>query len=212
MGRGPHHRGAIGNIPLFADRFITARIAGFEKDMGICLTPTSVPGRRAKTHAYFPALALCCGTLEYMAGLNRGRTNGLGWPDVANWAEHYMPQPDYDRDTIRVLVSAFRNSVAHRGIASGVWVDPRPPTSVSRRTTWKILADAKRPACRLAPEAGTLTKDPPWPSPYTHRAHIHLKALQIDIREAAHRFCVAISNSVRLQRNFEACMNELYPR
>ena len=211
MGRGPHHRGAIDNIPLFAYRFIRARIAGFEKDMKICLTPTCIAGQQTKTHAYFPALALCCGTLEYMAGLNRGTTNGLGWPDVANWAEHFLPQPDYERDAVRVLVSAFRNAVAHRGIASGVWVDPRPPAGGARRMTWKILADARRPACRLVQEAGTLTKDPPWPCRYTHRVHIHLKALQVDIRNGAHRFCDEIATGARLQRNFEACMNELYP-
>ena len=30
-------------------------------------------------------------------------------------------------------------------------------------------------------------------------------------REGARRFCLAIAANVRLQRNFEACMNELYP-
>ncbi len=211
MKNRPTHRGAVEDIPLFAKRFIKARIGGFEKDMNICLTPAKLNGQSLTTHAYFPALSACCGTLEYLAALYSGNVNGLGWPQVANWADHYLPQPDYNRDTVRVLVLAFRNSVAHRGIASGVWIDPRPPNGHLRRLTWKLLADTKHPTCELVEEQGTLRKDPPWPCNYTHRVHIHLRGLQVDIRNASIKFSNAIANDYRLQHNFEACMQQLYP-
>ena len=210
MGHGPDHRGAIGNNSLFAGRFIEARMASFDKDMNICLTPVYSTRVRV-THAYFPALGNCCGTLEYMAALFRGNVNGVGWQQVADWAEQYLPQPDFDRDTMRVLFGAFRNTIAHRGIASGVWIDHQPGGGYGRRLTWKITANARRPACEIVEEQGTLTKDPPWPCDYTHRVHIHLKGLQVDIRNGAKKFSRHIANSDRLQQNFADCMGQLYP-
>ena len=211
MGIGPDHRGTIDDTPLFARRFIEGRLAGFAKDMEVCLKPLKIPGRRTPTHAYFPALGTCCGTLEYLAALHYGNVNSIGWDVLANWTARYLPQPDYDNAVTRILVLAFRNSVNHRGIASGVYVDPRPGPGHGWRYTWKVHADAIRPACEIREELGTLIKDSPWPCSYTHRVHIHLKGLQVDIRNGARKFVEDIGAKPQLQRNFEACMNQLYP-
>ncbi len=211
MRGAPIHRGAIGNTAEFAGRFIQGRLVGFEKDMQICLTPVESKARSGVTHAYFPALAACCGIVEYLAGLYRGNIRGVGWQQVADFADRYLPQPDFDRETVRVLFEAFRHPVAHRGIASGVWVDRHPGAGTGRRLTWKVLADAKRPACKVVAEVGQLRRDPPWPCPYTHRVHIHLRRLWIDIRNAANLYSKEIGKAPRLQANFEACMRQLYP-
>jgi hypothetical protein len=211
MKNTPIHRMANGNTAVFAPKFIRGRIEGFEKDMQICLTPAKRKGGAGVTHAYFPALAACCGLLEYLAGLYRGSTRGVGWQQVDNFAHRYLPQPDFNRETVRVLFDAFRHPVAHRGIASGVWVDRHRGAEAGRRLTWKVLADAKRPACEVVLEAGQLRRDPPWPCPYTHRVHIHLRSLWIDIRNAANAYSEEISNTPRLQANFDACMKQLYP-
>lgn len=211
MGTGPDHRGAIGDVSFFARKFIEARLAGFDKDMSICLKPATIPNRSTATHAYFPALGACCGILEYLAALHHGNVENVGWDVVANWAAQYLPQPDYEQAVTRILVLAFRNSVNHRGIASGVYVDRRPGTGHGCRYTWKVHADSKRPACEIREEVGNLVKDPPWPCPYTHRVHIHLKGLQVDIRKAGRNFARDIARKPRLQRNFEACMDQLYP-
>jgi len=205
------HRGAGESIGSFAPRFIMGRLEGFTKDMKICLTPALLPDRKKKTHAYFPALAACCATLEYFVALHRGNLNAAGWPDVAAFAERYMRQPDYDRETIRVLICAFRHAVAHRGIATGVWVDQQPGNQQGRRVVWKITASTKRPACQLTAEAGVLTRDPPWPTPFTHRMLIHLGALWIDIREAARQYATEVASDGPLQGNFDRCMQRLYP-
>ena len=212
MGHSKAHRGAIDDIAQFADRFIKGRLAGFEKDMRICLTPINSPSRKGKTHAYFPALAACFGAMEYFTALYRGNTRGIGWQQVADWAQAYLQQPDYDREKIRILVEAFRHSVAHRGIASGIWVDRNQGQGMGRKLTWKVLADARRPSCRLVEENGMLITDPPWPTTYTHRVHIHLRSLSVDIRKAAHLYRKAIVSDQALQQNFEACMRQLYPR
>lgn len=211
MKNSPIHRGAVNDLPSFAERFIRGRIAGFEKDMDICLTPTHSKTRSGATHAYFPALGTCCGTLEYLAALYRGNIRGIGWQQVATWADHFMPQPDYDSEVIRILFDAFRHSVAHRGIASGVWIDRNQGDGLGRRLTWKILADSRRPACELVPEKGFLRKDPPWPCEYSHRVHIHLKGLQVDIRKAAVLFSKRFLADNALLANFESCMRQLYP-
>lgn len=211
MKSAPIHRGAMGNTALFAAEFIQGRLVGFEKDMKICLTPVKSEGRSGLTHAYFPALAACCGILEYLAALYRGNVRGIGWQQIADFADRYLPQPDFDRETVRVLFDAFRHPVAHRGIASGVWVDRNHGAGSGRRLTWKVSADAKRPACEVVAEAGQLRRDPPWPCPYTHRVHIHLRGLWIDIRNAASVYSKEIGKDQLLQANFEACMRQLYP-
>ena len=137
------HRGANGDMAVFAPRFIDGRLAGFNKISKICLTPVQSRDRAGLTHAYFPALASCCGTLEYLTALYQGNTNGIGWQQIAAFAERYLPQPAFDKETVRILFDAFRHPVAHRGIASGVWIDRNNGVGKGRRLTWKVSADAK---------------------------------------------------------------------
>jgi hypothetical protein len=210
--KSPNHRGAPESIAQFAPRFIEGRLVGFEKDMRICLTPVPSPVENKTTVAYFPALAACCSTLEYFVALHRGNLNATGWQQVAVFAAAYLPQPDYDAETIRVLFQAFRHPVAHRGIASGVWVDQAAGPGRGRRLIWHISAGSKRPACQLAAETGVLSKDPPWPTPYSHRVHIHLGRLWLDIKSAAIAYAKEVAEEPRLQAHFEACMRRLYPK
>ena len=208
---GADHRGAGVDVAAFAPLFIRSRIDGFTKDMRICLTATRARNRSGFTHAYFPALGACCATLEYLTGLSRGNLRGLGAQHVAVWARQYLPQPDYDQETIRILFDAFRNPVAHRGIASGVWIDHRPGPTHGNRLTWKLLANSRTPACRVVRENGELRRDPPWRCVYTHRVHIHLRRLAIDIRGGALRYARAVRTDADLQANFTVCMRQLYP-
>lgn len=158
----------------------------------------------------FQHLTACCGMLEYLAGLHVGRTNGLGKQEVMRYAK-YLPQPDYSDEAIRVLFDAFRNAIAHRGIASGVWKD-RHPAMLGRRLTWKVLADLKRPVIEVAESRGELKYDPPWPCPYTHRVHIHLGRLWRDIRDSVDNYLADLDINPESQDNFFLCMKELYPR
>lgn len=211
LTRAPH-RGLRGDQPAFARQFVLSRLSGFEKDIRICLTPAVLHTGSAPTHAYFPALAACCGTLEYLAALYRGKVNGLGWPDVSAWADRYLPQPDYEKDPVRVLVNAFRNAVAHRGIATGVWIDQNRGAGHGRRLTWKILANSTRPSVRIVAEDGVLRNDPPWDCPYTHRVHIHLKSLSMDISNGARTYADDLLENPQLVDSFFSCMRLLYPK
>ena len=204
----PDPASAADDMAVFARDFLQRRLQGYRKDMQICLEPVASRGRAGITHAYFAALGASCGFLEYMAALFSGHVIGVGWQHVAAWTERFMPQPDYDRETTRILFSAFRHSIAHRGIATGIWVDRR--LTPHNRITWKLLANSRRPACALVAERGTLVKEPPWPCKYTHRMHIHLKALEIDLAAAVPRYASAVIEP-RLLENFSSCMRQLYP-
>lgn len=197
-------------MTVFAARFINGRLEGFEKDMKICLRPMRLESSKDPTHAYLPALAACCGLLEYLTGLYRGTLLGNGWRQIAEFAERYLPQPDYDVEAVRLLFEVFRNPIAHRGIASGIWVDRNNGPGKGRRITWQVSADAKRPACEVLPHKGQLTRDPPWPCSYTHRGHIHLHSMRVDIRTAAKRYAEDMVNP-QFQTRFAACMKQLYP-
>jgi hypothetical protein len=206
------HRGSNGDIVKFATHFIRTRAGGFRKDTGICLTDTPSDDGSSITHAYFPALAACCGFLEYMTDLHRGKLNKSGWPEVVNWAQQYLPQPDYSEDIVRVLFDGFRHSLAHRGIATGIWPDKHPTGAIARKVTWKLFEDAERPACRLVDDVGSLMKDSPWPSPHTHRMHIHLAGLAEDLFAAAAKYADELANDEALQDSFSKAMQTLYPR
>lgn len=212
QGQTIAHRDAAGDMAAFAAAFVRGRIAGFEKDIRICLTPTERLDGSGVTHAYFPALAACTSTLEYLTALVRGDTRGIGWAQVADFAAEYMKQPDFNRDTVRILFEALRHPVAHRGIASGVWVDRNAGGRHARRVVWKISAGSRRPACQVLPERGSVERDSPWPCSYSHRVHVHLKALSLDIRDAANAYTQRVLAEVMLQRNFESCMRQLYPQ
>lgn len=211
MGSGDPHRGTVNDPASFAPKFVLARLAGFEKDCEICLTPMPSKTRRGMTHAYFPTLSACCSFIEYLTALHRGNINGVGWPDVAEWAQQFLPQPDYDSDVARVLFQAFRHPIAHRGISSGVWIDRNPGPGRERRLTWKVLANGRRPSVRILAENGQLETDPPWPCLYTHQVHIHLRTLKVDIRNGARLYAKRVGKDPELQDRFAACMRQLYP-
>src|SRR5262245_23727859 len=94
------HRGSADHIAEFAPKFVRGRLRGFEKDMWICLkdTPYSAlpehlrngrsPG--ADTHAYFPALGACCGTLEYLSALYAGQIDRIGEFHIQRYARKFL--------------------------------------------------------------------------------------------------------------------------
>jgi hypothetical protein len=206
------HRGLIDSPGKFAKNFVLDRLAGFEKDMEICLKPIPSKTRVGKTYAYFPALTASCGTLEYLAAMNSGRVKGLGCREVSAWSKIYMPQPDYNEELIRVLFDAFRNSVAHRGIASGVWIDQKPGLTYKRRLTWKVSVESSKPSICVIEENSKLVQDPPWSCTYTHRVHIYLASLIDEIKAGAVQFANDLEVNPELHKNFYSCMEKLYPK
>jgi hypothetical protein len=181
--------------------------------MQICLTGVPSKDRAGVTHAYFPALMNCCATLEYLASLFAGHTRPCNVREIIAYAK-FLPKPDYSGDAIRVLFCAFRHSVAHRGIASGVWVD-RHQAKKERRITWNVHADARRPALEMLSMPGVLRLDPPWDCPYTHRAQIHLGRLWRDIVDsvlAPDGYRDELVSNRDLKDKFTNCMRRLYPK
>ena len=211
MEKTPPHRGHPDDPSQFAPAFVRARLQGFTKDIQICLTGIPSTARAGLTHAYFPALATCCATLEYLSGLYLGRLKGLKYQHIIPYARSFLPQRTYDPESIRILFDAFRNAVAHRGIASGVWTDEHPDAR-GRRFTWKVSAHEEGPALELIPEEGQLIKDSPWPCRYSHRVHIRLGCLARDIRASADKYLDALVADRELQDKFMLCMEYLYPR
>jgi hypothetical protein len=208
----PPHRGSNGDMTLFAQAFIRKRTWSLSKDIEICLTGTSSGVGGSTTHAYFPALATCCAFLEYMTGLHRGKLGGIGWDSVEKWTAAYLNAQHYNKDIVRVLFDGFRHSVAHRGIATGIWVDRHRSVAPARKITWKLTELSERPSCQLLVDNGVLLKDPPWPSPHTHRMHIHLRSLAEDLAAGAEAYAVAVETNPELQANFTKAMQALYPR
>ena len=208
------HRGAQGDLVQFARAFVRGRLTGFEKDIQICLTPIPHPVEPDRpTHAYFPALATCCATLEYFARLYHGKVleKKLGREQLNEYAGRFLPQPDYDVEMIRILFDAFRNAVAHRGVPSGVWIDKHRDGG-GRRFTWKIYEDYKSPSMQIKPEARSIIKASPWPCRYTHRVHIHVGRLAQDICDSAADYVEALVSEKPLQGHFLRCMVALYPK
>ncbi len=197
----------------FAQRFIRGRMDGFEKDMEICLAGVPSKSRKGETHAYFPALMSCCGTLEYMTQLFLGRTEACSNKEMILYCRAFMPA-GYSADVLRVLRYAFRHPVAHRGIASGVWVD-KDRRKAERRITWTISEEQKSPAIEVVECAGLIQRDSPWDCPYTHRTCIHVGQLWRDVRDSAvgeTGYAARIAQDDKLVAHFEICMKNMYPK
>lgn len=206
--RRPAHRGANGCTVEFAKDFVQKRLAGFDKDMKICLTGVArQDDPNIETHAYFPALMSCCSTLEYLAQLYLGKPDkSLGHDKIARYAERHLGK-GYEAEIVRVLFEAFRERIAHRGIATGVWRD----RTNGRRVVWKIEEDDRAPSIEVVEEVGELCTDAPWITPYSHRVYIHLACLGRDICASGQKYRAELERSPELQKNFCACMRHLYP-
>lgn len=201
----------IKNLDTYGHEFVLRRLHSFEKDLTICLTGMKLKNSNHVTHAYFPALATCFGFIEFLTSLYHGAIKSMGWSQVSTWAVNYLPQPDYNQNTMRLFFNAFRHPVAHRGIANGVWLDTNRNLSSGHRYSWIVKADARRPAINILSENGILSKDPPWDCPYDHRFHIHLRSLRVDLRQAAKCYAKELCSCKKLQKKFQNCMNILYP-
>lgn len=149
----------------------------------------------------------CCGLLEYATCFFVGRETFQGrLPDLQRFARKYLSH-GYSEDIIRVLHDLFRNSVAHRSIASGVWIDRR----LGRRIVWRVDETADEPAIEIKEEEGCLTRDSPWPCAFSHRAHIHLRTLANDLKNAIEQYAVTLKGDEKLLEHFHACMKSMYP-
>jgi len=151
--------------------------------------------------------------LEYLATLYAGHTRPCSTREMQAYAKRFLAKYGYSDDTIRILHRAFRHSVAHRGIASGVWIDEHANQS-ERRITWRIGADCRSPAFRVEEQKGILRFDSPWECRYTHRAHISLGRLWRDIYNSAlddDGYCSVLRTNAGLQDKFRDCMKDLYP-
>ena len=207
----PPHLGTDGSKGTYAPAYVRLRLASFEKDVRICLTATPLKATSRKTHAYFPALATCCAFLEHLTALYSGKTiKKLGHGDVAKFAQRFMRQPDYDAEVVRILFTAFRNPVAHLGIANGVWIDQSGGSE--RRLTWALHASTRFPVCEIVEERGNLVEQPPWPCRHTHRVQIRLGRFAIDLRHAAEHYAKALPSDPRLLGSFFKAMDRIYPR
>lgn len=197
-------------IAVFAPEFVLNRMIGFDKDMSICLTSIPHPTEQKTTVAFFPALGLCCATIDYLSSLFTGRIdNGPHVSDIVSYAQKYLPQPDFNDDVIRVLLNSLRHSIAHQGIAKRVWVDKHHGRPV-RRIAWEVSDGAQRPSVEIVEQPGEVSHSP-WPCHHTHLTHVHLRRLVLDIRRSATAYARDLHTSPALVRNFTKCMKVLYP-
>ena len=210
------YKGSGGDIEIYAPRFLNDRLRGFYKDIRICLTARESEDRPGNTHAYFPGLLLCCGTLEFLANLYGGSTDMGNRGELArqrreNYRSKFLSPLCYSADNVTWLYKALRNPTAHHGIAGGVFANPQ------RKITWKIYADYHHPAIFLEklPSGTTVRNDSPWDCPCTHRLHVRLGRLSNDIISSvvdSGGYLDALRNSKAIRGNFEKCMAKIYPQ
>lgn len=209
MARDEFDAALLREMAAFAPDLVRNRMIGFEKDIGICLTSVRHPTEPKPTVAYFPALGLCCATLDYLSSLFSGRIeNGPHVSSIVSYAERYLPET-YNEDVIRVLVNALRHSIAHRGIADRVWLEKHKGRP-GRRICWTVYKRDRAPAIQIVTESGEVSGSP-WPCRYTHRVHVHLGRLWKDVKASAIAYAAELPDNPRLLRNFTKCMRNLYP-
>ena len=124
---------------------------------------------------------------------NKRTTFIADWRDIAKFLNDFLPDR-YSDDAVRVLHEFLRNAVAHRSIASGVWVD-EDGRNEGRRLVWKIYENCHGPGIEIKKEAGVIKRDSLWDCPYTHRVHIRLGTLWRDLSKSVNNYIVALEES-----------------
>ena len=203
-------------LARFADYFLTHRMKGFAKDIAICLT-----GRpreddpNVNTHAYFPALMTCCGTLELLGSLHHGDAHHSDAKWVARYCKDFMVRPeDYTKQTIILLLEVVRHGTAHLGIAKAV-AQPRCGEYRDKRITWTVWEGACQPNVHLRREPDILDSElRPWKCDFEYRLSVHLQGLFEDIRDSVlrpGRYRDTVMTDAKLLEKFEAAAKHIYP-
>jgi len=199
-------------MEVFAPTFVRSRMEGFQKDIRICLRPIKHPWEPRATYAYFPALGLCCATLDLLSSRHSGRIeNGPHLSSLNAYSASYLPQPAFNEDILYVLFRSLRHSIAHQGIAARVWIDRRKNGGKApRRISWLVSPDDHAPAIRIVAKK-EYASPAPWPTPITHRTYVYLGRLSEDIVASALSYANDLEATPALRTRFERCMRVLFP-
>ncbi len=203
--------GSGGDPAKYANAYLDERLWQLEKDMTVMLAGRRADNGKGFDHAYFPALVTCCGMLELFANLHGGDSkNNRRRDDRLERYRKFLPGNSYSADRLKVLYQFLRNSIAHHGIAAGVFKDKS-----GRRITWKLTADTRRPTIELIKENGKLRNDPFKPCSYTHRLHVRLGRYWRDIRqsvEASAGYRNVLNSDPESLKKFHRCINQIFPQ
>jgi hypothetical protein len=169
------------DLTQFAARFFRDRVQSFRKDLDICLTANA-----GGHHAYFPALMICIGFLDFLSGLNSGKLDGHGLPELKAYIhKFFLRKSDYVHADI--LYVMFRHKIAHLAYPYLVFdaeTKPRDLGPPRRRITWTVgIYRGKKPLELIVyPTSRTLVKSvTPWPVLYDARMVVSLTTLRRDI-------------------------------
>lgn len=184
----------------FAHELVTRRLAGFRKDVEVCLQPLSdeaaqAAGVESGKPAYFPALALCCAMVEFIGALYDGDPDkpGLGRESMeALIRDGFLSANEYSDKVVKVLWGAFRNKIAH--FAHPYWVTKvggmRLSLVVSIHPADHAVVITK------APPGTVVSSHPvPWEVPISDIAHVSIPKLRDDIVAAGEAYATALANT-----------------
>ncbi len=198
--------GGAGIDLAFANLFIDRRLAGFRKDMAICLTPD-----KNDDHAYLPALLLCIANLELFAGLKAGSLD-LGQAAlkaIEAFRTAYLPMGCYTNENLAILHKAFRHRIAHIGEPNVMY------RLGGKNIVWTIyeFGEPGKPALELTPHVDRIrVTSTPWPVNYDHRFRIRLPVFQADLESAVAAYKRDLAQRADLLRLFAKAVEPSYPR
>lgn len=193
----------------FAKAFVRHRVAGFTKDINICLTAD-----KNQSHAYFPGLMTCISCLELFSGLYAGKLYPIGLPKIEAYAKSFMDQTHYSHNNLELLYKAFRHKLAHMSHPYFVTDTAKAGINGQRRLiTWTVYASDLKPPIELISCGPTKLEQTlrPWDVTYDHRVKISVRRLAIDIRKSARLYMRNITTDRTTRKNFEKCMVWFYP-
>ncbi len=215
---GAHYN--VSATSSFICEFIVGRLAGFEKDMAICLEPIRPEvaiaiGAKQGTRAYLPAIMTCCGLLEFLGALWSGKPRDESGPITAAkfFTEGLLPAAWSDARAVGALWAILRHKIAHH--THPYYVTKFDGDRFAWMATEQILPRAF--AIDSAPPGAIVeTHSTPWGVPYTHKFTVSIRRLQVDVVSAAHLFMEVICDPSRTDRpvrmaNVNNCLREFMP-
>jgi hypothetical protein len=206
-------------IVTFAHAFLKQRVAGFTKDISVCLTPN-----RDGLHAWLPGLMACISFLDLLTGLYVGRLDTRkrdSLADLQTFAAKFLYPKRYPPEKIAIFYRAFRHKIAHLGHPHSVFdTDPKRSAigaTPRRLIAWEVTDEPQKQAITITQfKPRRVKSDPtPWPVYYSERMRVSVRSLADDALHAVYNpngYLSELANSSDLQQKFKDCMGEFYPK
>jgi hypothetical protein len=188
----------------FAQRFLHERLDSLKKDVTICIEQTCP----------FPALLYCFSTIDLLGSLYEGeatgntKVHGKRASPTRKAKKYMMNVMKYPKSETKLLQNQFRHKLVHLAQPNTITYD----NSIKRMIGWRLnnRYNGKHMIVELLPSKRNVLTLAPYKMEAEAVFTISLQKLLEDILNSSHDYLEMLKNSVRLHKNFDDAICDVY--